>query len=103
MRSRLPARSNRRSGLSPGPREAAELRGLLDKSRMATLTGAGGCGKTRLALRVVASVEENYRDGIFWIDLAPLAEAALTPNAVADALGIKELPLQDLTDTIALQ
>src|SRR5579884_2229057 len=68
--------------------EAVEM--LLKKARLLTLTGAGGCGKTRLALQVAANVVEAYPDGVWLVELAPLADPAMAPHAVADALGVRE-------------
>jgi predicted ATPase len=55
------------------------------------LTGAGGCGKTRLSLEVAADVAERYPDGIWWLDLARLSEEAIVESAVAAALDVKEV------------
>lgn len=72
--------------------EIAEIRELLDRSRLLTLTGAGGTGKTRLALRVAAEAVANFADGAFFVDLSPVVDAALVPPAVAMALGVPEEP-----------
>lgn len=63
-------------------RELAELKHLLSIARMVTLTGAGGCGKTRLALQAAHQLED-FTDGSWLIDLAPLADPALIPQSVA--------------------
>ena len=65
-----------------------------------TLTGAGGCGKTRLALQVAASLSESHPDGIWWVDLAPLADPSLVPAALAAVLGVRESPIEPITDTV---
>jgi hypothetical protein len=61
-------------------------------ARMLTLTGAGGCDKTRLALHAAAGLADRCPDGARWVELAPLADPALVPNAVAAALSVREAP-----------
>jgi predicted ATPase/DNA-binding CsgD family transcriptional regulator len=82
-------------------KEVAEVRRLLETTRLLTLTGAGGVGKTRLALRVAAEVAAGYTHGVWLVDLAPLAEPALVPKAVASALDVHEQPHRLLVDTLA--
>ena len=65
----------------------AEVRRLLLASRLVALTGAGGSGKTRLALEVAAQSTGEYADGVWLAELAPLADQALVRNALAVALG----------------
>src|SRR5215203_2646762 len=81
-------------------RERLEVKRLLAMTRLLTLTGAGGCGKTRLALKVASDLVEAYPDGAWLVDLAPLAEAELVPQAVAQALGVREQPGQPLLETL---
>ncbi|MGE5140501.1 MAG: ATP-binding protein [Rudaea sp.] len=71
-------------------REMAEVKSLLETTRLLTLTGAGGVGKTRLALQVGADLIETFSGGVWFVDLAPLADPALLPQRVASALGINE-------------
>jgi non-specific serine/threonine protein kinase len=66
--------------------ESAELRRLLTQSRLVVLTGAGGTGKTRLALHVAASMAEEFRDGVALVDLAPVRQPAGVADAIALAL-----------------
>ena len=62
----------------------------LRTARAVTLTGAGGCGKTRLALRVAALAETGFGNGAGLVELAPLTDPALVPASVAQALGVSE-------------
>lgn len=78
--------------------EAVET--LLDKTRLLTLTGSGGCGKTRMALQVAADVLENYPDGVWLVELASLADPALVPQTIAQALSITEEPGKPLAQTL---
>src|SRR5512138_1418646 len=80
--------------------EMAEVKQLLISSRLVTLTGAGGCGKTRLGLHVASDLQDTYADGVCWVDLAPLAEASLLPQAIAKALNTGEPSGRALLDMI---
>ena len=71
-------------------RELRELVELLASRRLVTLTGAGGSGKTRLALEVARRVEDRHRDGVCLVELAGLAPGALVAEAVLGALGLRE-------------
>jgi predicted ATPase/DNA-binding CsgD family transcriptional regulator len=73
-------------------RELAEASRALADTRLLTLTGTGGCGKTRLALQLVANRAAAFPDGTWWIDLAPLSEERLVGAAIAEALGVRPLP-----------
>ena len=66
--------------------------GLLDDNRLITLTGSGGAGKTRLAQQVAAEVAERYPDGVWWVDLVGLTNAALVPSAISRATMVPEDP-----------
>jgi class 3 adenylate cyclase len=81
-------------------RELAELQRLLNTTRLLTLTGSGGTGKTRLSLQVAAEVLDNFKDGVWFVELAPLADAALVPQTVANVLGIREEPGRPLMATL---
>ena len=83
--------------------EVDRVRRLLGETRMLTLTGAGGCGKTRLALQVGAEVLDAFPDGLWWVDLAPVADPALVPSAVAVAVRVPEVVAQALTETLVRQ
>ncbi len=81
-------------------REMAEIKQLLSTTCLLTLIGAGGSGKTRLALHVATELLEHYPDGVWLAQLAPLTEPALVTKAVASALGIPEQPGRPLTETL---
>ena len=78
-------------------RELAEVKRLLRTTRLLTLTGAGGCGKSRLALVVATDLVADYLDGAWLVELA---DGALAPQAVATALGVREEPQRPLTATL---
>jgi predicted ATPase len=78
-------------------KELTEVRRLLKDVRLLTLTGAGGCGKTRLALAAADELVETFEDGVWLMDLAPLADPSLVPQAVASTLGLREQPGRSLT------
>jgi non-specific serine/threonine protein kinase len=82
-------------------RELAALHKRLAAARLVTLTGPGGCGKTRLALRVAADRLPDYPDGVWLVELAALAEPGLVPQAVAQAVGVPEAPGRPLLATLA--
>ncbi|MBT9486769.1 MAG: tetratricopeptide repeat protein [Rubrivivax sp.] len=81
--------------------QLSELQALLGRTRLLTLMGAGGCGKTRLAMQLAADLTRAYPDGIWLVEFAALAEPTLVPQAVAQVFGLKEQPGQHLTQTIA--
>src|SRR3989454_9172037 len=72
--------------------QIAEMKQLLGRTRLLTLTGAGGTGKSRLALQIAAETLTDYRDGCFFVDLAPITDPALVPAVMARALGVPETP-----------
>ena len=82
-------------------KELQALRRLLAGCRLLTLTGAGGCGKTRLGLQVAADSLEQFPDGVWLVELAPLAEPGLVPKTVATVLGLKESANQAITQVLA--
>ncbi|MGH3148441.1 MAG: AAA family ATPase, partial [Rubrobacter sp.] len=81
--------------------EILEVRRLLSMSRLLTLTGAGGSGKTRLALEMARDLVGAYPDGVWLVELAPLSDSAQAPQAVAAALDVHEQPNRPLEDTLA--
>lgn len=80
--------------------DLAATHSLLAHHRLVTLVGTGGIGKTRLALQLAAETRDDYPDDVWFVDLAPLADATLVPQAVAAALGVHERPRQALTATL---
>jgi len=84
-------------------REIGEVKRLVveeDKNRLVTLTGPGGCGKTRLALAVAFGVAERFEDGAWLVELASLSDPDLMPQAVASALKVRETPGRPLAETL---
>jgi predicted ATPase/class 3 adenylate cyclase len=81
-------------------KESAELRRRLAINRLLTLTGAGGCGKTRLCLQVAADALEQFPDGVWLVELAPLVDPGLVPQTVATVLGLKEAPGKPIRQTL---
>ena len=81
-------------------KELKEVASLLSKSRLVTLTGSGGVGKTRLAIQIVADVLDKFPDGIWFLDLAPLSDPAFLPNTLTSLLGLRESRDTHLTDLL---
>jgi len=81
--------------------ELAQLRPLLRGSRLLTLTGVGGIGKTRLALELAAAVQDEYPDGVRLVQAAALASAALLPQQIATAIGAREPASGGFVDHLA--
>jgi predicted ATPase/class 3 adenylate cyclase len=81
--------------------EVRELSSRLRTARLLTLTGAGGIGKTRLAIQVAAEVLAGFRDGVWLVELASIADPALVPPAVAAILGVREQLGRPLADTLS--
>ena len=82
-------------------RELQDVVDALSRSRLLTLTGPGGTGKTRLALAAAEAAHASYAHGVCWVELAPIDDPGVVALAVAGRLGAREDPGQDVTDTIA--
>jgi predicted ATPase/class 3 adenylate cyclase len=81
--------------------EEREVVALLERSRLLTLTGPGGIGKTRLALKVAADQLGRFTDGVYLADLSPMTDVTLVPAAIATALMLREQPGRDIVDSLA--
>ena len=84
-------------------RELAEAKALLASTRLLTLLGMGGLGKTRLSLQVGADALDAYPDGVWFVDLAPIRDPSLVASAAAQVLGVREEPGRSLTQTLCAQ
>ena len=80
--------------------EIIEIKQLLAETRLLTLTGTGGSGKTRLALQVAADLLAEYPDGVWLVELASASDADLVTQLTAKALGIPEQPRRALMETL---
>lgn len=76
------------------------LRRILAANRLVTLTGAGGVGKTRLAVEVAGQLGADFGDGAWYVDLAPITDPDLVPVAMAGALGLADQPSRSTTETL---
>ena len=80
--------------------QLTQLRELLAENRVVTLTGAGGVGKTRLAIQVAAAMAGEFSDGVWYVDLAPITDPELVAVTVARALGLPDQPGRSTMDTL---
>lgn len=81
-------------------RELADLTELLATNRLVTITGPGGCGKTRLSLQIGADILGDFPDGVWLVNLAAISDGPLVAAEVASSLGLREEPNRALLDTI---
>ncbi len=92
----------------PGPltsfigreKEVEEIIRLVDLNHLVTLTGPGGVGKTRLAIQSSNKLSPKFKDGVCWVELAALTDETLVPQALANSLGMREVPNQSLHETL---
>jgi predicted ATPase/class 3 adenylate cyclase/DNA-binding CsgD family transcriptional regulator len=80
--------------------DIAQVRDLVIKNRLVTLTGAGGVGKTRMAIQVAGQFSGDFSDGVWYVDLAPITDPDLVPITMARALGLPEQPGRSTVDTL---
>ena len=83
--------------------ECAGVAAALDSSRLVTLMGPGGVGKTRLALAVAARVQPRFGGRAWWVELAPVTRDDMAAQAIADAVGARDASVLDLAESIAVR
>lgn len=81
-------------------KQLRDLHELLTRASLVTLTGAGGSGKTRLAIHVASDSLNRYADGVWWVDFSALLDKTLVPQQVAKALGVQEQPNRAWVETL---
>jgi predicted ATPase/DNA-binding CsgD family transcriptional regulator len=81
-------------------RELQDLRGLLERSRLLTLTGPGGSGKTRLGLQLAAEVAGGFPDGVYFVALAPVGNPDLVLSSIAQGIGLRDVGDRPLLDRL---
>jgi predicted ATPase len=81
-------------------KEIMEVRDILLQNRLVTLTGSGGCGKTRLSQEIALSLLEDYKDGVWFIDLAPITDPNLVAKEIIQVLKIQEESDKAIVDTL---
>jgi predicted ATPase/class 3 adenylate cyclase/DNA-binding CsgD family transcriptional regulator len=80
--------------------ELTQIHELLNENRLVTLTGAGGAGKTRLAIQIAARMAGEFGDGVWYVDLAPITDPELVPVTMARSLGLPDQPGRSTMDTL---
>ncbi len=81
-------------------REIGEVCELVRQSRLVTLTGPGGAGKTRLSLRAAEQLQPEYPGGTFFVELAPISDAGLIPTTIAQSIGLREDPQRPVVEVL---
>jgi predicted ATPase/class 3 adenylate cyclase/DNA-binding CsgD family transcriptional regulator len=81
--------------------DIAQVRDLVTENRLVTLTGAGGVGKTRLAIQIAAQIANEFPDGVWYVDLAPITDPELVPITTARALGLPDQPGRSTMDMLS--
>ena len=80
--------------------QLTQVRELLTQNRLVTLTGAGGAGKTRLAIQIAGQLSGEFGDGVWYVDLAPITDPELVPITAARAFGLPDQPGRSTMDTL---
>ena len=81
--------------------DITQVQNLVTENRLVTLTGAGGVGKTRMAIQVAGQIANEFADGIWYVDLAPITDPDLVPITTARALGLPDQPGRSTMETLA--
>jgi predicted ATPase/class 3 adenylate cyclase len=84
-------------------KEIQEIKTLLESSRLVTLTGAGGSGKTRLAVQVAFDLLDRFPNGVFFVDLSPITEAHLVPSVIAAAMRTGEMGPRPVVEALEIE
>ena len=84
-------------------RELGEIRRLLQRARLLTVTGPGGCGKTRLVLQAAGDVLHRHPDGVWFVDLSPVNDPNVVPRELAGALGVGDREAADPLEAVAAE
>ncbi|HSL42842.1 MAG TPA: tetratricopeptide repeat protein [Anaerolineales bacterium] len=82
-------------------KELAKIAGLIASNRLATLVGPGGVGKTRLSLKIGEKVLGDYSQGVWFVELAPIADPSLLPHSIAIAIGLQDEPQRPVIDRLS--
>ena len=83
--------------------ELGDIVGALDRSRLITLTGPGGAGKTRLALAAAKTAGQSFPAGVHWVALAQIDDPSIVGQAIATQLSVPDTPGQDAAEAVAEQ
>jgi predicted ATPase/class 3 adenylate cyclase len=81
-------------------RELRRIKELLREVRLLTLTGAGGCGKTRLAIEAAGGLLPSFSDGVYFVELALITDPGLVPSTIARSLGVREEPTRPIRESL---
>ena len=80
--------------------ELKTLKDIFNKTRLLTLTGVGGCGKTRLSIELAAQISDQFAEGVWWVELAAIQDEALVPQTIRRTLGLSESQVDSAEESI---